>query len=97
MMSLLKYFKPILSTPGTSTKDRLPDLSGCLSKVMPSPTIMACNAEVSKVLDAESQSGAKKSYLKLTPAQRFELGKKQQKSVPLPQCITLLKSTPIWH
>ena len=74
MMSLLKYFKPIPSTPGTPTEYRLPDPSGCLLEVMLSPSIMVCNAEVTKVLDAES-SGTRKPYLKLTPAQRFEIGR----------------------
>ena len=74
-MSLLKYFRPIPSKEPSTPKDRLPDPSGCLSKVMPSPSIMACNAEVTRVLDAES-SGTRKPYLKLTPAQRFEIGKK---------------------
>ena len=73
-MSLFKCFKPIPSTPGTS-KDHLPDPSGCLSEVMSSPSIIACNAEVTKVLDAESLE-TRKPYLKLTPAQWFEIGQK---------------------
>ena len=36
---------------------------------------MACNAEVTKVLDVES-SGTRKPYLRLAPAQWFEIGKK---------------------
>ena len=74
MMSLLKYFRPIPSTPSTS-KDHLPDTSGCLSEVMPSSSIITCNAEVTKALDAKN-SGTRKPYLKLTPAQWFEIGKK---------------------
>ena len=71
-MSLLKYFKHISSTPGTP-KDHLPDISGCLSEVLPSPSTMACNVEVS---NAES-SGTRKP---LTPVQRFEIGKKSSRT-----------------
>ena len=71
-MSLLKYFKYKKESIPT---DHLPDPSGDLSEVIPSSSITACNSEVTKVLDAE-YSGTTKPYLKLTPAQWFEIGRK---------------------
>ena len=91
--SLLKYFSSIPSKEPSTSKDYLPDPSGCLSEVMPSPSIMACNAEVTKLLDAKC-SGTRKPYLKLTPDQQFEIGGKLQKMGLLQQCTTSLKVHP---
>ena len=55
----------------------LRDPSGPLSKVIPSSSIARCNAEVSKVMKEVKRSAVtRSSYMKLTPAQRYEIGKK---------------------
>ena len=76
-MSMLKFFKPLeklLVTPSRTNKALL-DPKGLLTKVM-------VNDEVSK----EYQNGSfthwidlSREILKLTPAQRFEVGKKVAK------------------
>lgn len=69
-MSLLNYFRPIREKIG------LPDPSGPLSSTVPSSSIAACNAEVIAVLEKVASSGVKQPYCKLSPAQRYEIGKK---------------------
>ena len=71
---ILKYFRPIKKDPPEDKK--LPDPSGPLSKVIPSSSIASCNAEVTKVLKQAKRSVTKNCYMKLTPAQRYEIGKK---------------------
>ena len=79
---ILKYFHPITSKKDTpEDKDppegkELPNSSGPLSKVIPSSSIASCNAEVTKVLKQAKWSVTKNCYTKLTPAQRYETGKK---------------------
>lgn len=79
---ILKYFRPISNKKDPpKDKDRpedkaLPDPSGPLSKIVPSSSIASCNVEVTKVLKQAKQPVAKNRYMKLTPAQRYEIGKK---------------------
>ena len=73
-MSILKYFKR--KNEATSKMElsfNLPDLlSGSLSLEMRSTLITAANDAGKEVLKAKT----KQQYVKLTPAQRFEIGKK---------------------
>ena len=72
-MALLKYFKPVNS----KTHDNaLPDPDSSLNEVIPSMAIAKANEMVSKVLQQTSSSGERKPYLKLTPAQRYQIGKR---------------------
>ena len=71
---ILKYFRPIKKDPPEDKE--LPNPSGPLSKVIPSSSIASCNAEVTKVLKQAKRSVTKNCYMKLTPAQRYEIGKK---------------------
>ena len=72
-MSILKYFKcKNEATSKTELSFNLPDPSGSLSLEMPSTLITAANDAVEEVLKAKT----KQQYVKLTPAQRFEIGKK---------------------
>jgi len=74
---ILKYFRPVVNKKDPPEDKKLPDPSGPLSKVIPSSSIASCNAEVAKVLkQAKPASVAKKCYTKLTPVQRYEIGKK---------------------
>ena len=71
---ILKYFRPLQKD---SPQDkRLPDPSGPLSKVVPSSAIASCNAEVSRELKQTKRPVTKQCYMKLNPAQRYEVGKK---------------------
>ena len=81
---ILKYFCPITGKKDTpEDKDppeekELPIPSGpYLSKVIPSPSssIASCNTEITKVLKQTKWSFTKNCYTKLTPAQRYEIGK----------------------
>ena len=78
-MSILKYFKPVGKKETTSKTEsppfELPDPSGSLSLKMPSTSIAAANEAVEEVLKVTSCK-AKQQYVKITPAQRFEFGKK---------------------
>ena len=83
-MSILKYFKPI----GKKEKDfALLDPSSPLRERVPSLSIEAANKKVSELINPvesssesevhPSQSKTKwKPYLILTPAQRYEIGKR---------------------
>ena len=70
-MSLLKYFSWKKTT--SITKEILPDPSSSLSKEVPSSTITAANEIAVTVL---TTSKKKKEYIKLTDAQRLQIGKK---------------------
>jgi len=82
-MSIRKFFKPLKKTPSDeSTNKVLLDPKGPLSKVLSSSAIKMVNDEVSKVQEkpgssaVESISNKRGKYLTLTPAQRFEVGKR---------------------
>ena len=70
-MSILQYFnrcsKKEVALP------ELPDPSGNLSKDIPLSSIAAGKAEI---LDCHQDSKKKWQYIKLTPAQRSEIGRK---------------------
>ena len=70
---ILKYFS---LKKDQSEDKKLPDPSGPLSKVIPSSSIASCNAEVTKVLKLQATRVAKKCYTKLTPVQRYDIGKR---------------------
>ena len=75
-MALLKYFK--LKTSG---KQPLPNPNGELSAKIPSSGISSANACVGKLLDGdgprdERDSGLRGPYKILTPAQKFDIGKR---------------------
>ena len=67
---ILKYFSIV------DKRKRLPDPAGPLSRTIPSSSIAACNKEVEAVLENGRHSGVKGPYCKLTPSQRWEVGKK---------------------
>ena len=82
-MSIQKFFKPLEKTPSDeSTNKVLLDPKGPLSKVLSSSAIKMVNDKVSKVQEkpgssaVESISNKRGKYLTLTPAQRFEVGKR---------------------
>ena len=71
-MALLKYFKPVNS----KTLDNiLPDPDSSLNEVVTSTAIAKANKTVSKILQQSLLSGERGPYLKLTPAQRYLIGK----------------------
>ena len=76
---IVKYFRPISNKKNDPPEDKeLPDPSQPLSKVIPSSSISRCNAEVSKVIkEVKGSAVTRNSYTKLTPAQRYEIGKKE--------------------
>ena len=69
-MLILKYFKHKNEATSKTELFNLLDPSGSLSLEMPSILITAANDAVEEVLKAET----KQQYVKLTPAQRFEMG-----------------------
>ena len=72
-MTLLKYFKPVNS----KTHDNaLPDPDSSLNEVIPSTAIAKANETVSKVLQQTLLSGERGPYLKLIPAQKYQIGKR---------------------
>ena len=73
---ILKFFCPILDKKDPPEDKELSDPSGPLSTVIPSPSIASCNTEVTKVLKQAKWSVTKIRYTKLTPAQRYEIGRK---------------------
>ena len=74
-MALLKYFKPVNSkTLDESLSLQDPDSS--LRESIPSMALAKANEIVSKVLEQSSLSGEREPYLKLTPAQRYQTGKR---------------------
>jgi len=70
-VSLLKYFSWKEKT--SCVVHELPDPSGSLSKEVPPSTIAAANEIVAKLMTASKR---KKEYVKLTDAQRLQVGKK---------------------
>ena len=83
-MSILKYFKPVPKTSDELLKE-LPDPNGTLSKTVPPLAIKLANDEVSKAVEGVPGMTTAKprgthsrpnDYLILTPAQRFEVGKR---------------------
>ena len=66
--SILKYFK--LVKPAA---DHLPDPEGTLSSKLPSLAIASANSEVRSVMATSNSRGP---YLHLTPAQKFQIGKR---------------------
>ena len=78
-MSIWKYFKRISSEP-VKRDEGLPEPTGPLSKSVPVKAIELANAEVKKVQARDSgglASGGKRGpYQILTPAQRYEIGKR---------------------
>ena len=84
-MSLLKYFKPVPKTASDELLKQLPDPNGTLSKTVPPSAIRMANDEVSKAVEGKSETTTAEPrgtqsrpnrYLILTPAQRFEVGKR---------------------
>ena len=77
-MSILKYFKRKKeATSKTESPFELPDPLGSLSLEMPSTSIAAANDAVEEILNATTGNcKAKQQYVKLTPAQRFEIGER---------------------
>ena len=76
MLGILKYFHRIAKkSTSHETQANLPDLSGPLSKVIPSSTIAMENEKVSAI---EGMPGAasRKPYLYSTGAQNFKVGKR---------------------
>ena len=67
-MSILKYFK--LAKPAD---DHLPDLEGTLCSKLSSSAIASANVEVCFVMATSNSRGP---YLHLTPAQKFQIGKR---------------------
>ena len=75
-MSILNYFKrfPKESSGNSSEENlQLPDPRGPLCASVPSSAIEAANGQVAEVLTAPATRGP---YFKLTPAQRYEVGKR---------------------
>ena len=68
-MSILKYFCPIKQTLD------LPDLDGSLSKNMPHLAVSSANAKATDVLEKQTSS-TRGPYLMLTPAQKYQIGKR---------------------
>ena len=66
--SILKYFK--LVKPAA---DHLPDPEGTLSSKFPSSAIATANSEIRSVMATSNSRGP---YLHLTPAQKFQIGKR---------------------
>ena len=69
-MSLLKYFHPV-----KSNDERLPSPTGPLNKLMPSSAIASINLSVKEEIKQTARS-KRAPYLILTPAQRFQVGKR---------------------
>ena len=79
MAGILQYFK--LKRQKESLPSPLPDPNGPLSQKIPSSGIVSANACVGKlpVLDSGSNEGSSTSrgpYAVLTPAQKYEIGKR---------------------
>ena len=72
-MSILNYFKCVPVEP--TTDKQLPEPSGPLSKSVPTNATELTNAKVLK-LDTACGSRTEPYYLMLTPALRYEVGKR---------------------
>ena len=73
-MALLKHFK-LVNSKTLDESLSLPDPNSSLKEVIPSMVITKANKIVSKVLEQSLSSGERGPYLKLTPAQRYQIGK----------------------
>ena len=71
-MSILKYFRR--DVDGSAT-NKLPDPHGSLSKEVPSSAIERANTSVMPIIE-HLESGKRGKYLILTPAQRYEIGRR---------------------
>ena len=69
-MSIWKYFHPI----SKSSIEELPDPNGSLSTKLPSFAMVKANSLVSSTI--EKQSSKERPLLILTPAQKFQIGKR---------------------
>ena len=74
-MVLLKYLKPITGTSKNSLDGTLPHLDSSLSQVVPLSAIAKANETVTQALE-QSKNGERGPYLKLTLAQRYQVGKR---------------------
>ena len=72
-MSILKYLKYV---PVPIQDEGLPEPSSSLSNVVPPKAIEMANAEVVKVKNKARRGSRSVPYLILTPAQRYEVGKR---------------------
>ena len=72
-MSILKYLKRV---PMLIQDEGLPEPSSSLNDVVPPKAIEMVNAEVVKVKNKAPCGGKSVPYLILTPAQRYEVGKR---------------------
>ena len=78
----MKYFHPITGKNDTTEeKDplkgkELTNPSGPLSKAIPSSSIVRCNTEVTMVPKQAKWSVTPNCYMKLTPTQKYKIGKK---------------------
>ena len=72
-MSILKYLKCV---PVPIQDEGLPEPSSSLSNVVPPKAIEMANAEVVKVKNKAPRGSRSVPYLILTPAQRYEVGKR---------------------
>ena len=75
-MSILQYFKHASVKSNATNLEQLPDPNGLLSSSVPPKAIELANAKVTKVKDGTS-GGARSGYLMLSPAQRYEIGKRE--------------------
>ena len=83
-MSIWKYFTRVLSEKEKRKDEGLPEPTGLLSKSVPVKAIELANTKVKKLVQPDvacaRDSGGKSSqgglYLMLTPAQRYEVGKR---------------------
>ena len=51
-------------------------MPGCLSGSMPSSAVSSANAKVKDVLEKQTSTGSRGPYLTLTPAQKYQIGKR---------------------
>ena len=70
-MSILKYFQRVTD----DTAEKLPNPQGSLSKKVPSSAIERANTSVTPIIE-RFESGKRGPYLILTPAQRYEVGRR---------------------
>ena len=75
-MSILQYFKHDSAKSNATNSDQLPDPNGWLSSSIPPKAIELANAKVTKVKDGTSGGTRSRPYLMLSPAQRYEIGKR---------------------
>ena len=77
MSEILKYFhvKKQSLTMTAKSETNLPDLSGPLSKIIPSSTIAKVNKKVSSVIE-KPVAANRGPYLHVTAAQRYQVGKR---------------------